>query len=47
MDYGGYPEYPQLHPPFDHHVTLLDLLFNVGLDAPRYLKSFAGVRGTT
>lgn len=40
MDYGGYPEYPQLHPPFDHSVSVLDLLFSVGPDAPRYLKSF-------
>lgn len=42
MDYGGYPVYPQLHPPFDHAVTALDLLFNVGADAWRYLKSRAG-----
>lgn len=39
MDYSGYPEYPQLHPPFDPAVTVLDLLFNTGEDAPRYLKS--------
>lgn len=36
-DYCGYPEYPQLHPPFEHHVTILDLLFHVGPDAPRYI----------
>jgi hypothetical protein len=41
MDYSGYPEYPQLYPPFDHAVTVLDLLFNVGGEAPRYMKSFA------
>ena len=40
MDYYGYPEYPQLHPPFEHAVTILDLLFNTGPDAPRYMKSF-------
>jgi hypothetical protein len=40
MDYDGYREYQQLHPPFDHHVTALDLLFNAGPDAPRYMKSF-------
>lgn len=39
MDYSGYPEYPQLHPPFEHAVTILDLVFNVGCAAPRYLKS--------
>jgi hypothetical protein len=41
MDYSGYPEYPQPYPPFDHAVTVLDLLFCVGEDAPRYMKSFA------
>ena len=40
MDYSGYPEYPQLHGPFEHGVSILDLLFNVGADAPRYMKSF-------
>ncbi len=39
MDYAGYPEYPQLHPPFEHAVTILDLLFNTGPDARRYLKA--------
>jgi hypothetical protein len=41
MDYTGYPEYPQPHPPFDHGVTVLDLLFNTGPDASRFMKSFA------
>ncbi len=36
-DYSGYPEYPQRFPPFEHHVTILDLLFNVGPDAPWYI----------
>lgn len=36
-DYAGYPEYPQPHPPFDHFVTILDLLACVGRDAPRYI----------
>ncbi|HEY9870426.1 MAG TPA: WbqC family protein [Candidatus Obscuribacterales bacterium] len=40
MDYSGYPEYEQLFPPFDHHVSVLDLIFNQGADAPRYMKSF-------
>jgi hypothetical protein len=35
MSYEGYPEYPQLHPPFDHAVSVLDVLFNVGPDAAR------------
>ena len=29
-----YPEYEQLHPPFDPQVTILDLLFMKGRDAP-------------
>ncbi len=40
MDYSDYPEYPQLYPPFDHAVSILDLILNTGPDAPRYLKSF-------
>lgn len=36
-DYSGYPEYPQRFPPFDHAVTILDLLFNVGPKAAYYI----------
>jgi hypothetical protein len=36
-DYSGYPEYPQRFPPFEHSVSILDLLFNVGPDAPWYV----------
>jgi hypothetical protein len=36
-NYDGYPEYPQQYPPFAHGVTVLDLLFNVGPDAPWYI----------
>jgi len=32
-----YPEYPQLYPPFEPQVTILDLLFSVGDDAPKYM----------
>ncbi|MDO9112345.1 MAG: WbqC family protein [Polaromonas sp.] len=38
FDYAGYPEYPQLWGEFAHGVTILDLLFNCGKDAPRYMK---------
>jgi hypothetical protein len=31
-----YPEYPQLYPPFDPYVTILDLLFMTGRDASKY-----------
>jgi hypothetical protein len=39
MDYSDYREYPQVHPPFDHYVTVLDLIFNIGLEAPDYMKA--------
>ena len=40
MEYDGYPEYPQLHPPFEHGVSVLDLLFNTGggAAARRFMK---------
>jgi len=40
MDYSGYPEYPQLYGPFEHGVSVLDLLFNTGPEAIQYMKSF-------
>jgi hypothetical protein len=36
MEYN-YPEYPQLYPPFDSYVTILDLLFMTGKDARNYV----------
>jgi hypothetical protein len=42
IDYSGYPEYHQLFGSFDHAVSILDLIFNEGRDAPRYMKSFSG-----
>ena len=36
MDYN-YPEYPQLYPPFDPFVSILDLLFMTGPDASKYI----------
>ena len=36
MDYN-YPEYPQLHPPFDPNLSILDLIFMTGPDAMRYI----------
>ncbi len=38
MDYSGYPEYTQLYPPFEHGVTILDLIFNEGPDAANFMK---------
>ncbi len=37
-DYAGYPAYPQQYGgPFAHGVSILDLLFNTGDDAPYYI----------
>ncbi|HEX2980889.1 MAG TPA: WbqC family protein [Anaerolineaceae bacterium] len=33
----NYPDYPQLHPPFDPQVTILDLLFMTGPEALKYI----------
>jgi hypothetical protein len=41
MDYSSYPEYDQLFLPFEHSVSIIDLIFNAGIDAHKYLKSFA------
>jgi hypothetical protein len=40
INYESYPKYAQLFPPFEHSVTALDLIFNEGPNAPRYMKSF-------
>ena len=40
FDYENYPEYPQGFPKFEHRVSIVDLLFNTGSNAFRYLKSF-------
>jgi len=40
MDYSGYPEYRQLFPPFEHGVSVLDLLFNEGSNAKTFMKTF-------
>jgi hypothetical protein len=36
-NYTGYPEYPQRFTVFEHGVSIFDLLFNVGPDAPWYI----------
>ncbi|HLU94096.1 MAG TPA: WbqC family protein [Membranihabitans sp.] len=40
MNYSGYPEYDQIYPPFDHYVSIIDLIFNEGPRTVDYLKSF-------
>ncbi|MFH1143684.1 MAG: WbqC family protein [Candidatus Eisenbacteria bacterium] len=42
MDYGGYPDYAQLHaPPCMHEVSIIDLLMNLGrAGATAYMRAF-------
>jgi len=40
MDYSGYKEYHQLYPPFEHSVSIIDLIFNEGPHMKEYMKSF-------
>lgn len=37
FNYSGYPEYPQLWGEFCHEVSIVDLLFNCGPTAKRYM----------
>ena len=37
MRYEAYPTYQQLHPPFDHFVSVLDLLAATGCEAPHFM----------
>jgi WbqC-like protein family len=39
-DYSGYSEYKQIHGTFEHGVSILDLIFNVGPEASQFMKSF-------
>jgi hypothetical protein len=41
-DYTGYPEYDQVYPPFEHAVSVLDLLFCVGPCARDFMKDLRG-----
>ncbi len=40
MSYDNYKEYNQLFPPFSHFVSIIDLIFNHGLNSRKYMKSF-------
>jgi hypothetical protein len=37
-DYSNYPEYTQLYPPFEHGLSVLDLILNTGNAANAFLK---------
>ena len=41
MEYSGYAEYAQPHPPFEHAVSIVDLLLCTGPEARRRLKCTA------
>jgi WbqC-like protein family len=43
MDYSGYPEYEQLYPPFEHAVSVIDLIVHTGPAARRYMKSLSSI----
>ncbi len=40
FDYSGYPEYPQLHGQFEHGVSVIDMIFNLGSQTRNYMKTF-------
>ena len=40
FDFTGYPPYRQLNGDFTHEVSVIDLLFNEGPNAKKYMKSF-------
>ena len=39
MNYANYPEYSQLYGPFIHEVSVLDLIFNEGPNAIKFMQS--------
>ncbi len=40
MSYEGYPDYPQLHGPFEPKLSIVDLLLNTGASAGAYFPPF-------
>lgn len=44
MEYSNYSEYNQLHTSFEHGVSILDLIFNEGAMASKFMKSFNSVK---
>tara|TARA_B110001454_G_scaffold160064_1_gene149469 strand:+ start:36 stop:332 length:297 start_codon:yes stop_codon:yes gene_type:complete len=39
MDYSNYPEYRQIYLPFEHRVSIIDLIFNEGKNSQQFIKS--------
>jgi len=44
MNYNDYKEYNQLYPPFDHYVSIIDLIFNKGAKSTEFMNSFTKTR---
>lgn len=44
MNYRNYPEYPQRFGAFEHSVSVLDGLFNMGINFKSSCKSFNGIK---
>lgn len=42
--YEGYPTYAQCHPPFEHGVSIVDMLFHTGERAVEYIWGWRGQR---
>lgn len=40
FDYSGYSEYPQLHGGFEHGVSIMDMILNLGKETVNYMKTF-------
>ena len=38
LDYSDYKEYEQLYPPFEHGVSIIDMLMNCGKESKNYMK---------
>jgi hypothetical protein len=39
-EYSGYPVYEQLYPPFEHAVSVIDLIFNAGSNAADFIWGY-------
>lgn len=39
LNYDGYKTYNQLGEGFEHHVSIIDLIFNIGKESKQYLKN--------
>jgi WbqC-like protein family len=45
FEYGPYADYPQVHPPFDPHVSILDLMLCAGSRTPALFSSAEHLTG--